>query len=223
MCTFLRTANAGGLLTLDGLRILLDGVSKAAGDYLPTPDDVAERLLETDLDLMAFTHGHADHFSPDFVRRYGQRRTLPPLLGPVSAALPGCSVVDEETRVGPVRITPVPSRHMGDAGWEIAHWSFILSGSRCVWFLGDAAPTQWRVRPDLPKPDVLIAPYPYGGTEAAWRILEALSPGTVVLVHLPHPERDGAALWPAVRQTAARHPERTVFIPAIGETVVLSH
>ena len=220
-CTFTRTANAGGLLTLDGVRILLDGVSREVGDYLPTPESVEAELLETGLDLMAFTHAHADHFSPDFVRRYGQRRTLPPLLGPVSAALPGCPVMDGETRIGPVRVTPVPSRHMGDARREILHWSFILSGSRCVWFLGDASPAQWRSRPDLPGPDVLIAPFPYGGTEAAWRIVDALSPETVVLVHLPHPERDSAALWPPVRQTVAHHPERTVFIPEIGETVRL--
>ena len=218
--TFTRTANAGGLLTLDGIRILLDGVSGAVGDYLPTPGPVEAELLETELDLIAFTHAHADHFSPDFVRRYGRRRTVP-LLGPVSAALPECSVMDGETRVGPVRVTPVPSRHMGDARREIVHWSFILSGSRCVWFLGDATPTQWRARTDLPHPDVLIAPFPYGGTEAAWRIVEVLSPEAVVLVHLPHPERDSAALWPPVRQTVACHPERTVLIPAIGETVAL--
>lgn len=219
MSEFTRTANAGGLLTLDSIRILLDGVSRAVGDYLPTPEDVEAELLETDLDLIAFTHDHADHFSPDFVRHYGQRRPLPPLLGPV--AVPGCSAIDDETRIGPVRVTPVPSRHMGDARREIVHRSFILSGSRCVWFLGDATPTQWRARPDLPRPDVLIAPFPYGGTEAAWRIVEALSPETVVLVHLPSPERDGASLWPPVRQTTARHPEKAVFIPAIGETVAL--
>lgn len=219
MCTFLRTANAGGLLTLDGIRILLDGVSGAVGDYLPTPGDVEAGLLETPIDLMAFTHAHADHFSPEFVRRYGGRRPLPPLLGPV--ALPGCSVVDGETQIGPVRVTTVPSRHMGDARGETVHRSFILSGSRCIWFLGDASPDQWRAHPDLPSPDILIAPFPYGGTEAAWRVMEALSPEMAILVHLPHPERDSADLWPAVRRTVARHPEKMALIPEIGETVTL--
>lgn len=224
MSDFTRTANAGGLLALDGIRILLDGVSGAVGDYLPTPERVEAGLLETPLDLMAFTHDHPDHFSPEFVRRYGRRRPLPPLLGPanVSAALRPCSVMDEETHIGPVRVTPVPSRHMGHAGRETVHRSFILSGSRRVWFLGDAAPDQWRSRPDLPAPDVLIAPFPYAGTEAAWRVVEALSPEMVVLVHLPHPERDSAALWPNVRQTVARHSEKTVLIPEIGETIALS-
>lgn len=224
MCTFLRTANAGGLLTLDGIRILLDGVSGAAGDYLPTPEDVEAGLLETTLDLMAFTHSHADHFSPEFVRRYRGRRPLPPLLGPadVSAALPGCSVMDRETHIGSVRVTPIPSRHMGHAGRETVHRSFILSGPCFVWFLGDASPDQWRSRPDLPAPDVLIAPFPYAGTEAAWRVVEALSPEMMILVHLPHPERDSAALWQTVRQTAARHGEKTVLIPQIGETIAFS-
>lgn len=223
MCTFLRTANAGGLLTLDGVRILLDGVSRAVGDYLSTPGDVETGLLETPIDLMAFTHAHADHFSPEFARRYAGQRPLPPLLGPsdVSTALPGCSVVDGEIQIGSVRVTTVPSRHMGHAGRGTVHRSFILSGSRCVWFLGDASPDQWRSRPNLPGPDVLIAPFPYAGTEAAWRVVEALSPEMVILIHLPHPERDGAALWPAVRRTVARHPGRKVLIPEIGERTAL--
>lgn len=223
MSEFTRTANAGGLLTLDGKRILLDGVSGAAGDYLPTPEHVEAGLLETPIDLMAFTHAHADHFSPEFVRRYRERRPLPPLLGPadVSAALPGYSVMDGETRIGPVRVTTVPSRHMGRAGRETVHRSFILSGSRRVWFLGDASPDQWRARPDLPAPDILIAPFPYAGTEAAWRVVAALSPEMVILVHLPHPERDSASLWPAVRRIVARHGEKSVLIPEIGETIAL--
>ena len=55
---------------MDGVRILLDGVSQAVGDYLATPSDILDRLLSTPLDAMAFTHNHRDHFLAEFVRRY---------------------------------------------------------------------------------------------------------------------------------------------------------
>ncbi len=220
---FTRTANAGGVLELDGVSILLDGVSEQNGDYLPTPPALRDSLAGKSFDLIAFTHSHPDHFSPDFIRRYGGTRKMPPLLGPrtVASALGEFPVLDGPVRVGDVEITPVPSRHMGDAKRHIAHWSFLIQGSRRVWFLGDATPTQWRGREELPPPDILLAPFPYAGTDAAWKLTAALSPRAVVLLHLPLPEADSAGLCPPVRAVAASHPEANILIPRMGETVIL--
>ena len=44
MIEYTRTANAGGLLEMDGVRILLDGVSQAVGDYLATPPDILDQI-----------------------------------------------------------------------------------------------------------------------------------------------------------------------------------
>ena len=90
MIEYTRTANAGGLLEMDGVRILLDGVSQAVGDYLATPPDILDQLLSAPLDALAFTHNHRDHFLPEFVRQYAKAGQLPRLIGPkdVAADLP---------------------------------------------------------------------------------------------------------------------------------------
>ena len=59
----LRTANAGVLLTLDGVRILLDGVCGDLPPYLTTPDDIKLELCKNIPDVVAYTHFHTDHTS----------------------------------------------------------------------------------------------------------------------------------------------------------------
>ena len=41
---FVRTANAGVWLELDGINILLDGISNKVYPYLETPDEIKELL-----------------------------------------------------------------------------------------------------------------------------------------------------------------------------------
>ena len=150
-----RTANAGVLLQLDGVRILLDGVCREEFPYLGTPETERSELLQNPPDGLLLTHGHADHYDPSFVSAYLQK-AAGPVLGP--ADIPFCT--GQSGHVGQARITALPSRHIGKTA-PMEHLSFILEGSTCVWFLGDASPLQWRGREDLPKPDVLIAPYAY--------------------------------------------------------------
>ena len=71
MCKFTRTANAGGLLELDGRSILLDGICDGAGPYLPTPPGMLDALLERKPDLMVVTHAHPDHLRSE-ERRVGK-------------------------------------------------------------------------------------------------------------------------------------------------------
>ena len=142
-----RTANAGVLLKLDDVSILLDGVCGAVAPYLATPDTLREALTACPPDAIAFTHDHADHFDADFGSAF-QKKNLRPVFGPES--LPLKDVVTEASVVGSVRITPVSSKHIGAVGKRCRHVSFILEGSRCVWFLGDATPLQWQNSQELP-------------------------------------------------------------------------
>ena len=178
MIEYTRTANAGGLLEMDGVRILLDGVSQAVGDYLATPPDILDQLLSAPLDALAFTHNHRDHFLPEFVRQYAKAGQLPRLIGPkdVAADLPEYSVITAPTKAGAVQIIAVPSRHMGAEYTDTPHYSFLLKGSSMVWFMGDASPLQWQGMERMPHPDLLIAPFAYASTEAGWRITERLAP-----------------------------------------------
>lgn len=214
-----RTANAGVLLTLDGVSVLLDGVSREIAGYLPTPPSIREALCEDFPDLVAFTHPHEDHFDIDFARSY-HTQTLRPILGPESLPVEG--VRNGPVTVGGVTVTPVGSRHIGKASTTTEHVSFILEGSRCVWFLGDASPAQWRSKTELPRPDVLMVPYAYATTDAAWKMVCDLGAKTVVLLHLPDPGNDPYGLWDAVKTATGQTPAYLPLIPAMGETVTIN-
>ena len=56
-----RTANAGVLLKLDGVSILLDGLSDRIEPYVETPAAMAKALQKDPPDLLVFTHNHGDH------------------------------------------------------------------------------------------------------------------------------------------------------------------
>jgi len=219
MIEYTRTANAGGVLEMDGVRILLDGVSQAVGDYLATPPDILDQLLSTPLDAMAFTHNHCDHFLPEFVRQYAAAVRPPRLIGPkdVAADLPGVPVITASTKAGTVQIISVPSRHMGAEYRDTPHYSFLLKGSSLVWFMGDASPLQWQGMDRMPHPDLLIAPFAYASTPAAWQITESLAPRRILLTHLPSREQDGEGLWDAVDKVVRQYGEGRVQRPLMGE------
>lgn len=219
MASFMRTSSSGGLLELDGVRILLDGVSLPDNGYLVTPPDMMGWLVRRSVSVAASTHGHADHFDPDFLRRL--RNAI--LLGPeeVSDALPDRIVLEDDIRIRQVKISPVLSHHHGFSDGDPAHLSYIIQGaSLCVWFLGDADPAQWPgYQADLPSPDVLIAPFAYSLTEASWDAVSHLHPHLLILTHLPYRAMDPNGYWPAAEAMLAAHPEQTSVIPALGAQV----
>lgn len=205
-----RTANAGVLLTLDGVRILLDGLCDEVNNYLSTPPVLAEKILSDPPQIMAFTHSHSDHYSETLVSEY-RKRNLRPILGPES-------LYSTNVRINGVSITGIPSRHLGKTEPGLSHFSYIIEGSRCVWFVGDATPSQWRGREDLPKPDVLIAPYAYANTPSTWAAACSMTEN-LVLLHLPIRSKDEFGLWEQVESTISQGGETRVWIPELGEII----
>lgn len=205
-----RTANAGILLELDGTRILLDGVCGQVLSYLTTPDNIRAQLTRRPPDAVAVTHRHSDHCDARFESDY-TAATGRPVWGPHEAG--------KRLSCGPVSILAVESRHIGKA--DCPHVSYLVQGSQCVWFLGDAAPSQWKNRQALPKPDVLVVPYAYATTPSAWRITCSLGAKTVILLHLPPREADSYGLWSAVEQTVGDRPEIALYIPQMGDRVTI--
>ena len=207
-----RTANAGVLLTLDGVKILLDGVCEELSPYLGTPQNEREALLSHPPALVAFTHKHPDHCDVSFVSEYLQN-AAGPILGP--ADIPFSSNLEQT--VSGVKIQPIPTRHLGKTA-PIAHLSFVIQGSRCVWFTGDAAPAQLKEWKHLPQPDVLIAPFAYaiGG---GWDITKLIAPKVLVLMHMPPVENDPCDLWKQVGGTVSMGDGPAVYIPALGQKI----
>ncbi len=209
-----RTANAGVLLTLDGKRILMDGVCREVKPYPATPPEIRNSLLENLADALLVTHRHKDHYDGPFVSEYVQK-AAGPVLGP--ADIPFCT--QEAANVGSVKITPIPSRHIGKTE-PIGHMSFVVEGSKCIWFLGDASPLLWKNRTDLPKPDILMVPYAYA-MGSGWEISRNTGVNDLVLLHLPPKEDDPFGLWQAVESTTASGDGPNLHIPAMGESIFL--
>ena len=206
-----RTANAGVLLTMDGVSILLDGLADRVENYLPTPAEMVEKLMENPPDVLVFTHYHKDHCSDALLLTY-RKQNLRPILGP-ELLLKGAVQMEGVT------ITPIASRHLGRVEPDLQHVSYIIKGSQCVWFMGDAAPMQWKDRSDLPRPDLLIGPYAYANTKSAWELTKRLT-DQVMLLHLPSRQEDPYGLWNSVEQTVANR-EIPLWIPQIGEKITI--
>ena len=211
-----RTANAGVLLKLDGVSILLDGVCQEVKPYLATPPQERAALSACYPDVVAYTHAHKDHYDLAFAGAY-QRQTNGVIFGPED--LPGCRASMTPVRIGAVKVTPIASRHIGAAGKTTSHASFIIEGSKCVWFLGDASPLIWKNIKGLPHPDVLIVPYAYATTEVAWTVTQGIDPDKIILLHLPEREDDAAELWDAVEATAGS--DSRMHILQMGECLQL--
>lgn len=220
MCKFTRTANAGGLLELDGRTILLDGICGGTGPYRPTPPALLEELTARRVDLAAFTHAHPDHLDPSAMTECLYAWGGAAVLGTrdVEYALsPWPVTVGERASTGGVTVMPIPSRHIGAAYRDVEHDSLLIEGSRRCLFLGDAAPTQWEGSSLRPK--VLFAPFAYAVTEAAWRIVERLAPEQLVLLHMPARDSDPEGLWQLVERTLSRCRGISVTIPEMGESI----
>ena len=211
-----RTANAGVLLKLDGVSILMDGVCREVKPYPATPPEERARLRSCWPDVVAFTHAHKDHYDPGFAAEY-QRQTAGVIFGPED--LPGCRASMTPAQIGTVKITPVASRHIGAAGKTVSHASFILEGSQCVWFLGESSPLQWKGSA-LPVPDVLMVPYAYATTSTGWAVTQSLNAREIVLLHMPRREDDTVGLWDAVETTVGQG--SGLHIPAMGELIKFS-
>ena len=207
-----RVSNAGVLLELDGVRILLDGFCNAVGPYLKTSAKARESLLADPPDMLAFTHDHPDHFDPDMVDLY-RKQTLRPVLGPEN--LPFATAHGGLALSG-VSILPVKSRHIGKEYFHVPHVSYDIEGSKSVWFLGDAVPSQWHSVNS--RCDVLIAPFAYALSKSAWEMTCRMA-DTVVLVHMPLRENDPAGLWPQVETVTDGACSTRLYTPAIGETI----
>ena len=120
-----RTANAGVLMEIDGVSILLDGVCEQLPPYLGTPASIREKLLENMPNVVAFTHKHPDHYDEDYAKSY-EDKTLRSVYGPESLPF---------LEVGGVEISAHKTRHIGKT--DIPHVSFVIKGSATVWFVGD--------------------------------------------------------------------------------------
>ena len=63
-----------------------------------------------------------------------------------------------------------------------------------------------------------MIPYPYISTPAALKMVEALFPCKIVLLHMPLPENDPESIWQSVRD-GMEHLKAYLYVPELGETL----
>ncbi len=202
-----RTANAGVLLIMNGISVLLDGVSKEVFPYEKTPESIREELISNPPDILAFTHEHEDHYDESFAELY-KLETLRSTIGPE------CS---SSLRFGNTLITPVKTRHIGKP--DIEHTSFIIQGEKCVWFGGDASPNDLLSKQDLPKPDVMILPFAFASRRHIWEKTLSKGAKAIILVHMPNRNADPYGIWEAVENTVKN--DNVLYIPVINDSITL--
>jgi len=200
----LRTANAGILIETDGLKILIDGVSKKILNYEETPESIKEDLCRQFPDVVMHTHYHDDHYDEDFSNIY-TKNTLRSAYGPEFAL---CG------KMGNTKIKGIATRHIGKS--DIAHVSYVINGEKCIWFMGDASPLEIK-NINEPKPDILIIPYAYVTTKASWELTKSLKAEKIILLHMPKRNEDIHNLWNAMEETT-QCPENLVILN-MGEEV----
>lgn len=202
-----RTANAGVLLEMSGVRLLLDGVSKPLSPYEGTPQSIKNELCSQFPDAIMFTHYHDDHYDEEFSLEY-KTNTLRSVYGP-EFALYG--------KMGNTKIKGIPTRHIGKA--DVPHMSYHIDGEKCIWFMGDASPLEIKKFAQEKAPDVLIVPYAYVTTKSAWEAAKKLGAKKIILLHMPQKQNDRHNLWQAMEETVGDY--KNLIIPEIGEVVEL--
>ena len=206
------------MLALDGVSILIDGVSREGTAYPATSAQMQDALIASKPDVLCISHSHPDHFDASFAHRY-KDELGGTIIGPIDKKEFGA--VRQPVQIGNVKITPIETRHIGKVGINVDHTSFILEGTSCIWFLGDAAVLQWKNCHDIPKPDVLIVPFAYVNTATSWEITKNLGADTVVVVHMPHREDDPYQLWESVCAVTAHSDHPKVYIPELGQSIII--
>ena len=201
----LRTANAGVLLTLDGVSILLDGICGDLPPYLSTPEAIRLELCRNLPNIVAFTHFHTDHFDNEFVGIY-ESKTGRSVLNPNSP---------EVKRVGSVEVIPFNTRHIGKT--DEKHISFVINASKCVWFMGDASPLDIKNMAEKSKPDLLFAPFSYFSSPSALKRTKELGAEHIFVLHLPNENNDEFKICQTVFENIKN--EQNIHIIELGETV----
>ena len=200
-----RTANAGVLLKMDGKSVLIDGVCGSFPPYLETPQSIKEELCKNPPDALLITHTHPDHFDLPFFESY--KKTFRTYLG-----AEGQAFYENDG----IRITAVKTRHIGKNDGE--HYSFVIEGSKIVWFMGDASPNELVKLKSFTSPDVLIIPYAYVITPSALKMTEDIGAKLNIILHLPNREEDSFGLWQEIEKANLNS---RFIIPEICDNLVI--
>ena len=193
---------------MDKKRILLDGVCKPLYPYIGTPISVVSSLKNPFPDIVAFTHKHTDHYDEDFAKDY-ETKTLRHCFVPEASCF---------YKIDSITLSFIKTRHIGKT--NIPHTSILILGSKNILFTGDASPSEFKtIINQLPKVDVLLAPFAYVSTNSAYSVSKSITDGEIFILHLPKEEDDSLGLNKSVLQVC-KADEKVHILPINGNIII---
>ena len=197
--TLTLSANAGVMLTLDDLLLWIDVLHDNHAVELEFPS-LSEEMTETVFaraedrppDLFLVTHDHPDHYSEALAEQ-------------AKKAFPACKFIlpwkhtPPRPRVYPgrdltVTAVPLPHRYVSPEKFRtVDHYGLLIRyRSKTIFVPGDADPFSEEIQQLVPRlhPDLVILPFLWITLSSSRQVLDGMSPGGIVLLHLPFPDRD---------------------------------
>lgn len=212
-------ANAGVMLFNNDRKVLIDGIhSTLVRPYLNVDTTVLNKIRDGEepydkIDLLMFTHHHAEHFDPYWVceilktNRLTQvicTKTIVTLLqksqnfDPVIMSQLHQFDLSEgsaiQIKVKEIIIEVIRLKHDGDKYDDVDNFAYIVHiDGKTFLHLGDSAPdiNNFRNTALMDRDiDVLIAAFPYIGLNAGRKVVKAINPRRIIVMHLPNKELD---------------------------------
>lgn len=245
-------ANAGVLLEIESKKIMIDGLCNTdIPIYKNTPEAIRSQIVNgvspfDNIDLMLFTHHHADHFDPESTREFLKNNTNASVistsevigaLGEIepdarSSRLIGINIMPGDTRttqLDGITVTAIATRHDGREYDDVHNFAFLIEiCGRKVLHVGDAKPVKENFMDAGladQKIDLLIAPFPYIGLSTARSIIESyIKPAKIMAIHMPYRELDSNG-WISSTMKSYKNVEdvffETVFVDTIGQSIAV--
>ncbi len=212
-------ANSGVLLENKGKKILIDGVHvKDIPPYFSVDKSTVNKMINgiapyDKIDVMLFTHHHAEHFDATSVCEILKNNRLTQLICTFTvmerlkeAANFDPIIVSQVhefeipfsdsimARIKDISFEVISIQHDGKNYNDVENFSYYFEfGGKTFLHLGDSAPVIENFEDaDMFKRDidVLLAPFPYIALRAGREIINKLNPRRVIIIHLPNKELD---------------------------------
>jgi len=230
-------ANTGVLVEYGDVGMLVDGIHHEPGHVFSKvcKKDLLHMRLGTDvfehLDYLLFSHEHPDHFSPGFVERHLQFRSVQGIFLPdpahgspslkflanqIQAQAISHRILDLQPGeaaqfplVDDLTVTAIGAPHMGPQYAAVKHHCFLLTiAGKHLLFTGDAdhipeyfVPALNGINPDV----VFVNPLFYHHANGRKIINEIFRPRTVVIYHMPFAKDDTTQLSHVVERDIKRY------------------
>ena len=245
-------SNAGVLLELGNKKILIDSLCDSTVPiYKTIPDEIRDQILSgtppyDHIDLMLFTHHHADHFNPQTTAEFMKRRKHAVLVSTgetIKRLKKQAQDLDESRLIAPnlqvgervsfesngINLQVISMIHDGKDYRDVENFAYLIEveGVR-IFHVGDAKPMAENyehlnlVEQSI---DLLLAPFPYVGIPSGQLVIQdQIKPKKIAAIHLPYEDKDQFNWIKGTKKSYERVRNRfvdTVFLEEIGESLLL--